>query len=139
MKPERCPLFNYIVAASYDPRVIKGTTDFEVSVDASIEEGLREAVWTLKRYPLGRVKWGYRNSHRLDIVRWPASLLNGPGRGSLRNGKALPVDERFVEHWNHDPWRLDGSGDGMTLADGASFLLPYYMGRYHGFLVESAE
>jgi hypothetical protein len=48
----------------------------------------------------------------------------------------VPIDERFVEHWNHDPWRLDQPGNGQSLADGASFLLPYYMGLYHGFIVE---
>jgi hypothetical protein len=29
---------------------------------------------------------------------------------------------------------LDQGGNGMQLADGASFLLPYYMGLYHKFL-----
>ncbi len=57
-------------------------------------------------------------------------------RGHRRNGKVLPIDERMVEHWNHDPWRLDSGGNGTALADGASFLLPYYMGLYHGILVE---
>lgn len=44
------------------------------------------------------------------------------------------MDERFFEHWNHDPWGLDSSGDGRILADGAAFLLPYYLGLYHGFV-----
>ncbi len=48
----------------------------------------------------------------------------------------LPIDERFVEHWNVDVWSLDSGSDGRSLADGASFLLPYYMGLYHGFIVE---
>jgi hypothetical protein len=57
-------------------------------------------------------------------------------RGCRRSGKVLPIDERHVDHWNHDPWRLDQGGDGRQLADGASFLLPYYLGLYHGFIVE---
>ena len=57
-------------------------------------------------------------------------------RGTRRDGKVLPIDERFVEHWNHDPWQLDYNGEGKRMADGTSFLLPYYMGLYYGFIVE---
>jgi hypothetical protein len=39
-----------------------------------------------------------------------------------------------VDQWNHDPWELDQGGDGLELADGGSFLLPYYMGLYHKFI-----
>ena len=52
-------------------------------------------------------------------------------------GRVLPIDEQYVNHWNHDPWRLDQGGAGQRLSDGASFLLPYYMGLYHGFIVET--
>ena len=52
------------------------------------------------------------------------------------NGKVVPIDESFVQHWNYDPWRLDGNGNGQSLADGAAFLLPYYLGRYHRFLAD---
>ena len=48
----------------------------------------------------------------------------------------LPIDERFVDKWNHDPWSLDVGGNGRELADGASYLLPYYLGLYHGFVTE---
>jgi hypothetical protein len=51
------------------------------------------------------------------------------------NGKVLPVDERWVGHWNHDPWELDEGGDGKILADGTAFLLPYYMGLYHQYFL----
>ena len=50
----------------------------------------------------------------------------------------IPVDERFFNHWNHNPFALDTGGDGHELADGAVFLLPYYMGLYHGFIKEEA-
>jgi hypothetical protein len=48
----------------------------------------------------------------------------------------IPIDERGMSHWNHDPWVLDGEGEGKTLTDGAAFLLPYYMGVYHGYILE---
>jgi len=56
--------------------------------------------------------------------------------GYLVDGKVTPIDERFVGHWNHNPWRFDEGGDGRSLADGNSFLLPYYMGLYYGFFKE---
>ena len=37
--------------------------------------------------------------------------------------------------WNGNPFRIDGGGNGGGEDDGAFFLLPYWMGRYHGFLV----
>jgi hypothetical protein len=88
-------------------------------IDVSPKGGwLEESLDTLQRFPLDLVNWRLANSHRLD----------------LKPGKVLPVDERYVEHWNHNPWQLDQGGDGRTLADGTSFLLPYYMGLYHRFI-----
>jgi hypothetical protein len=57
-----------------------------------------------------------------------------PGRGYRVNGKVLPVAERHFNHWNTDPWQLDYGGDGRTLGSGTVFLLPYYLGLYHGFI-----
>jgi hypothetical protein len=50
----------------------------------------------------------------------------------------IPVDERYFEFWNLNPYSLNSGGDekgeGHGLGDGAVFLLPYYMGLYHGFI-----
>ncbi len=114
-QPELNPLFNFIAG-----------------------DGLDAAAETLRRYPLDRFNWAMNNSHRKDVVRLPGYALESRDdlRGHRRNGLVLPIDERYVDQWNHDPWRLDYKGDGRHLADGASFLLPYYMGLYHKLLVE---
>jgi hypothetical protein len=52
------------------------------------------------------------------------------------NGKVIPVDESFFNHWNRNPFDLTTGGDGREMADGAVFLLPYYMGLYHGLINE---
>jgi hypothetical protein len=97
---------------------------------------LDESVDTLRRYPLDRFNWGMSNNHRQDVSSLPEySGTRGTPRGHKNGGFVLPIDERFVEHWNHDPWQLDYRGDGRRLADGASFLLPYYMARYYGYIV----
>jgi len=136
-EPEINPLFNFIYAASCSGLAY---ADASGSRDLSprSEAWLAEAVDTLKRFPLDRMAWALKNSHRKDIVRLTGYARGGGGfrRGYRRNGKVLPIDERQVEHWNHDPWALDHGGNGGELADGASFLLPYYMGLYHGLIIE---
>jgi hypothetical protein len=132
-RPEHSPLFHVLYASSV-ARLSWPTPFGEQPLDP--EPGwLEEAVDALRRYPLDRVNWAFANGHRKDIVPLPLSI-DGPGRGMRRDGRALPIDERFVDKWNHDPWRLDGNGDGRTLADGTSFLLPYYLARYAGFIAE---
>jgi hypothetical protein len=82
------------------------------------------------------VDWRHLNSHRKDIIRlrsYGADDEETSGAGYRRNGRVLPVDERFFQFWNHNPYRLDSGGTGHSLADGAVFLLPYYMGLYHGY------
>ncbi|MCA9039342.1 MAG: hypothetical protein KDA65_03235 [Planctomycetaceae bacterium] len=129
---ELCPLFNFIYALNYY------STRFYWP--EKIHEGVvPEAVDSLKRYPLDRFNWGIKNSHRLDMVHVGRHVIRFDNRGYRNNGFALPIDERFVEHWNHDPFRMDTGGNGTELADGASYLLPYYMGLYHGYIIEGPE
>jgi len=129
-RDERNPLFHFIYCArdAADPssadRLVRQRQAIEDSIDA------------LRRIPIDRVRWGYRNSHRLDIVRMEGYEDDRRAVGRLRDGKVIPVDERDLEHWNQDPWVLDEASDGRTLTDGAAFLLPYYLGLHHRFLVE---
>lgn len=138
-RPELNPLFNFMYASQCYGKTFSGAFG---PIPLSPRGGwLEESVDSLKRYPLDRIDWKVTNSHRIDLVplpnymRDPGEFRNAPFRKGYRtNGKVLPIDERFVEHWNHDPWQLDQGGNGGGLADGASFLLPYYMGLYHKFL-----
>jgi hypothetical protein len=45
----------------------------------------------------------------------------------------LPWAERLIYHWDHDPYELDGGSD-IGEADQTVWLLPYWMGRYHGLI-----
>lgn len=96
--------------------------------DAQVD--LAAAVWTLYRMPMDTIDWTVRNSHRADIV-WATS----PDRHGRREALTLlPPDERRVMKWNGNPFVVDGGGGGRSEDDGAAFLLPYWMGRHHGFL-----
>jgi hypothetical protein len=87
--------------------------------------------WTLYRMPMDTITWSVRNSHRKDLVMAPARDRFGR-REALT---WLPPDERPVMRWNGNPFEVDGGGGGHAEDDGAAFLLPYWLGRYHGFLI----
>jgi len=127
-EPEMCPLFNLIFASFYDH-----VDEHWDQVPASV---ITDSVETLQRYPLDRVNWGHRNSHRLDIIPLAPHVLEAAGKGYRRNGKVLPFDEQFVNQWNHDSWRLDQNSVGSQLADGTSFLLPYWLGVHRQLITE---
>lgn len=130
--PEMNPLFNFLYAA------VARNASFESAFgreDLSISGAwLEDSLATLRSIPLDRVGWPFRNSHRKDLS--PLAHFLGAGRAVRVNGKVIPADERYFSHWNHDPYQLDRSSDGLELGDGAVFLLPYYAGLYYGFFKE---
>ena len=54
--------------------------------------------------------------------------------GRTQLTEVLAPDERARAKWNSIPYRPDGGGDGRSEDDGAYFLLPYWMGRSHGWV-----
>jgi hypothetical protein len=126
-RPELNPLFNYIAAAvGVGHHVRDAFSALELGPSGEWRE---ESLDTLRRYPLDRVDWRLTNSHRKDIVPLPAYARDGStaGKGYRNNGTVLPIDERFVEHWNHDPWQLDqgGEGSGWPTAARSCFLITW--------------
>ncbi|MFN0171122.1 MAG: hypothetical protein ACKV22_32295 [Bryobacteraceae bacterium] len=136
-RPEMNPFFNFVAAASLAGKKFAGpfrTYDLTLRGD-----WLDDSVDTLRRLPRDRVDWRHQNSHRKDLVRIRPLLAEDSerhGSGYRRNGKVIPADERFFSFWNHNPYSLNTGGIGTQLADGAVFLLPYYMGLYHRYIEE---
>lgn len=136
--PEMNPFFHFAYAAHNLHR--STTNQYGAFSIAPWPDWLEDSMASLRGFPLDRLNWPSRNSHRLDIQCLPlhASIdlheARQGGRGHRVNGKVLPVENRHFNHWNTDPWRLDYGGDGRELAAGTVFLLPYYMGLYHGFI-----
>ena len=135
--PEMNPFFNFAYAASGVGR--KYTNPWGTHDISPWSGWLEDSVDTLKRFPLDRFDWRHTNSRRLDLVPLMRQTYD-PYETDYRacgyrvNGKVIPVDERHFNHWNHNPFSLDTGGSGNELATGAVFLLPYYMGLYHGFI-----
>ena len=110
-RPERNPLWNFIYAA--------GTSASEFD--------RAESIRTLREIPMDLVQWDVRNSNRHDV---PVDPMND--RFNRRQALiVLPYDELPMSKWNGNPYNLDGGSGGRSEDDGAYFLLPYWMGRYH--------
>lgn len=90
------------------------------------------AIENLRQIPTDRRQWRQQNSHRADILFDPRQ--NRFGKAILL--EVLPADEYAFNKWNADPFEPDGGGDGRHEDDGAAYLLPYWMGRLHGFIAE---
>ena len=111
---ERNPLWNFIYAA--------GTGAREYDSPAAVE--------TLERIPLNTVYWTVKNSQRVDLPRAPS-----PDRFREEQSlRAIPPNERCTMKWNGNPFQMDCNSEGRTEDDGAFFLLPYWLGRYHRLL-----
>jgi hypothetical protein len=140
---EMNPFFNFAYAAlSRNATATSPWGAFPVSPWPGWHE---DSMATLYGFPLDRLDWPLRNSHRLDIVSLPRARstdVESPDeprrRGHRVNGKVLPVENRMFNHWNTDPWELNYGGNGAELAAGTVFLLPYYLGLYHGFIQKPA-
>jgi hypothetical protein len=138
-EPEMNPFFNFAYAAQNLDA--KGSRPFGTFSLRPLGAWHEDSMATLYGFPLDRLNWARKNSHRLDIVDLPpmrSSDLDERNRrrtrGHRMNGKVLPVENRHFNHWNTDPWHLDYGGNGSELGAGTVFLLPYYMGMYHGFI-----
>jgi hypothetical protein len=115
-RPERNPLWNFIYAA--------GTGSAEFDRDDSIQ--------TLQQIPTDLITWTVTNSYRNDVVIDP--MADRFKRQQLLT--VLPPDERPVMKWNGNPYNPDGGNGGKNEDDGAFFLLPYWMGRFHQLIDE---
>ena len=113
VRPDMNPLWNYISAAN-------GARHMWPSIR-------RESLQTLERIPTDMIEWSVQNSHRIDVKLLPEKDRHA--RTQLTD--ALAPDERPVQKWNSNPYYADGGNNGGREDDGACFLLPYWMGRYH--------
>jgi hypothetical protein len=93
---------------------------------------LDRAAHTLVRMPLDLVTWTVPLAHRLDLPRAP----DQDRFGRAQTTRLLPPDERGVHKWNANPFVIEGGREGLGEEDGAAYLLPYWLGRYCGFIVE---
>jgi hypothetical protein len=110
-------------------------SSFYTFVYATVEPNqadLQGAVENLRQLPTDRRQWVINNSDRADVQLAP--MVNQLDKPILT--RVLPADERTFAKWNADPYEASSGGDPRIEDDGAAYLLPYWMGRYHGFISE---
>lgn len=114
-QPEQSPFYNFIYGSA-----VTGGFDLPESIE-----------W-LKDAPLDTIRWTVDNTGRRDV---PISRFL-TRFGKPQTSVLLPVSERPVMRWNGNPYDLRDGGGGHSKLDGTFWLLPYWMGRYCGFIVE---
>ncbi len=109
----------------------------------SSEAHMQDSMEMLQNMPLDLIDVKMDNTHRLDV-----QFDNTPGaqetwldrRGTYGwhfDGRALPIEERGHVRVDRDAFDLrlhEGKGEGKNEQEGTFFLLPYYLGLYHGFI-----
>lgn len=116
VRPDRNPLWNFM-------SVVCGA-------DTMTADVLQESRKTLERIPLDLLNWGVKNSHRIDIT----MVEDADRHGSRVMSRVVAPDERRMHKHNGNPYVADDSGNGASEEAPTFFLLPYWMGRYYGFL-----
>lgn len=123
VKPKKNPNYNFIYGTS-----LVRNQEFLNGASGAGEFDLEESVKTLQDIPLDLIYWTIKNSHREDVKVKPEA------KGEAM--EVLPHKERPMSKWDGNPYRLDGGQEGRSEDDGAFYLLPYWLGRYYGFIIE---
>lgn len=112
-KMEQSPFFNFTYAA------------FGGGSDPTLDDSL----FFLRDAPLDLIHWTMDNSRREDV-----ELTRLPEYEHIQTNRLLPPSERDVVRWDNNPWVALQGDRGRTESDGVYWLLPYWMGRYYGYI-----
>ncbi|MEW6238105.1 MAG: two-component regulator propeller domain-containing protein [Candidatus Omnitrophota bacterium] len=92
-----------------------------------------ESVDFLRDQSLDLIQWTVDNSQREDV-----RLVRFPMVESLQIDRMLPASERGVMRWDKNPWSATAGDiqdtEGHFESCGVFWLLPYWLGRYAGFI-----
>jgi sugar lactone lactonase YvrE len=90
---------------------------------------LDDSIEFLRDTPLDLINWVVDNAKREDL-----QLVRAPLIEPLQTSRLLPASERGVMRWDKNPWEAVQGDGGHTEWCPTFWLLPYWMGRYHGFI-----
>jgi hypothetical protein len=125
------PLYSQSLRRSWSVARPDGIPLWNIIASSVLQQdcGLQVALETLQQLPVELISWSMTNSHRWDLPRNPVN-----GRGNVAQSvRPIPVAEGVISKWNSNTHQYDTGNGGVSEDDGAYFLLPYWMGRYHGF------
>ena len=132
--PELLPFYKKSIQRSWNVEQADRIPIWNIIASAALLKDcdLKTALEELQLIPMDLVNWTMNNSHRWDL---PKDQLDDRF-GKAQSIRPIPTPERGISKWNNNNYRYDTGGDGYSEDDGAYFLLPYWMGRYHGFFVD---
>lgn len=91
---------------------------------------IHDSLVFLRDAPLDLVRWTIDNTHREDL-----NLVRRPEMECWQTDRLPPPSERGVIRWDKNPWVAVQGDGGRTESDGVFWLLPYWMGRYYGYIL----
>ncbi len=103
--------------------------DFVYASLAGKEPVLDNCMPYLREAPLDLIDWTMDNTKREDI-----QLVRAPLIEPLQTSRLLPPSERGVIRWDKNPWAALQGGQGRNEQAPTTWLLPYWMGRYYGYI-----
>ncbi|MBN1345482.1 MAG: regulator [Phycisphaerae bacterium] len=103
--------------------------DFTYASLSGTKIDLAPALHFLRDAPLDLIRWQVDNSKREDL-----RVVRAPELEEHQTDRLPPISERGVMRWDNNPWQSVQGDAGHTESDGVYWLLPYWMGRYYGFI-----
>lgn len=100
-------------------------------VGAAVADGyaVADAVDTLRVWPEDPRVWTMDNAHRVDVALGSVDRFE-----EAQFTTVLPYDEIRTMKWNGNPYVASSGGDGTEVQGPWPWLLPYWMGRWHGVI-----
>ncbi len=90
------------------------------------------AIKNLREIPLDFIQFEMKNDNRKNLE---FDMGQEKWGGSAQLKVALDVDERVVCNFDRNPYKLN-NGNNVNANNTASFLIPYWFGRYYGLIEE---
>jgi hypothetical protein len=113
VRDDRNPFFEFVYAAVGDPKRAR----------------LDDALAFLRDTPLDLVRWEMDNRSREDL-----RPRRSPELEEWQADRWLPPSEISYSRTDQNPWLVVQGDGGRKESDGVFWLLPYWMGRHHGWV-----
>ena len=79
---------------------------------------------------------GKKSADYVNTGEWAKKAIKEAKRYGGVNIAASAEDRQFTYAPPQSAWKLDADGAGNSLGSGTVFLLPYYLGLYHGYFAK---
>lgn len=133
-EPELRPFYEKSMQRSWNVEQADRIPIWNIIASSALEKDcdLNVALDELQQIPLDMINWTMNNSQRWDL---PKDQMDDRF-GKAQSIRPIPTPERAVSKWNNNNYRYDQGAGGFGEEDGSYFLLPYWMGRYHGYFTK---